>query len=143
VAGDLLEPGVLEDLAGPHVQLASGDLPARLGAHRVGLQGPGAQPQMIATTARAAVTRTARIMTRRADARAGRLERLERPSETGEGDAAAPAERPTVLSPASPDEPEAAPSATLLPEGAVPELPTDWPGSVPWPPEITAESDTR
>jgi hypothetical protein len=84
-----------------------------------------------------------RIMTKRADARAGRLERLERPSETGEGDAAAPAERPTVLSPASPDEPEAAPSATLLPEGAVPELPTDWPESVPWPPEVMAESDTR
>jgi hypothetical protein len=38
-----------------------------------------------------------RIMTRRADVRAGRLERLERPSETGEGDAAAPAARPTVL----------------------------------------------
>jgi len=47
------------------------------------------------------------------------------------------------FSPASPDEPEAAPSATLLPEGAVPELPTDRPESVPWPPEITAESDTR
>ena len=83
-----------------------------------------------------------RIMTKRADAGAGRLERLERPSDAGET-AAAPAERPTVPSPTSPDEPEAAPSTKALPEGAVPEPPTDWPETVPWPPEVMADSDTR
>jgi hypothetical protein len=84
-----------------------------------------------------------RIMTRRADVGAGRLERIERPSEAGESGAAEPAERPSVPFPASPDEPEGAPSARPLPEGAVPEPPTDWPETVPWPPEVIAVSDAR
>jgi hypothetical protein len=84
-----------------------------------------------------------RIMTKRADVGAGRLERLERPSEAGESAAAEPAERPTVPSPASPDEPEGAASAKPLPERPVPEPPSDWPETVPWPPEVMAESDTR
>jgi hypothetical protein len=84
-----------------------------------------------------------RIMTKRADVGAGRLERLERPSEAGESAAAEPAERPTVPSPASPDEPAGAASAKPLPERPVPEPPSDWPESVPWPPEVMAESDTR
>jgi hypothetical protein len=83
-----------------------------------------------------------RIMTKRADVRAGRLERFDRPSEAGET-AAEPTERPTVPSPISPDEPEGAPSAKPLPEGTVPEPPTDWPETVPWPPEVMAESVTR
>jgi len=83
-----------------------------------------------------------RIMTKRADVRAGRLERFERPSDAGES-AAEPTVRPTVPSPTSPDEPEGAPSAKLLPEGTAPEPPTDWPGTVPWPPEVMAESDGR
>jgi hypothetical protein len=84
-----------------------------------------------------------RIMTRRADVGAGRLERIERPSQAGESGAAEPAERPAVPFPASPDEPEGAPSARPLPEGAVPEPPTDWPETVPWPPEVIAVSDAR
>jgi hypothetical protein len=84
-----------------------------------------------------------RIMTKRADAGAGRLERIELPSEAGERAAAEPAEGPTVPSPASPDEPEAAPSAKRLPEEAVPEPPSDWPETVPWPPDIMGASDTR
>jgi hypothetical protein len=84
-----------------------------------------------------------RIMTRRADVGAGRLERIEPPSEAGESGAAEPAERPSVPFPASPDEPEGAPSARPLPEGAVPEPPTDWPETVPWPPEVIAVSDAR
>ena len=84
-----------------------------------------------------------RIMTKRADVRAGRLERLERPTEAGERAAAEPAEWPTVPSPASPEEPEGAPSAELLPERAVPEPPMGWPEAVPWPPEVMVESDAR
>jgi hypothetical protein len=84
-----------------------------------------------------------RIMTKRADIRAERLERIDLPSEAGERAGAEPAERPTVPSPATPEEPEGAPSAKLLPEGAVPEPPTDWPETVPWPPEVMVESDTR
>jgi hypothetical protein len=38
-AADLLEPGVLEDLTGPHVYFALGDLLARLDDHRVGVRG--------------------------------------------------------------------------------------------------------
>lgn len=83
------------------------------------------------------------IMTRRADVRAGRLERLERPSEAGVSVAAEPAERPTVPSPASPEEPEGAPAAEVLPERAAPEAPTGWPEAVPWPPEVMVESDVR
>src|SRR5690606_13650274 len=41
-AADLHEPGVLEDLTGPHVQFAPDDLLAGLGDHRVGLERPGA-----------------------------------------------------------------------------------------------------
>jgi hypothetical protein len=82
-----------------------------------------------------------RIMTKRADVRAGRLERLERQSEAGES-AAEPAEQPTVPTPASPDDLEGPPSA-MLAEEAVPEPPTDWPETVPWPPQIMVESDTR
>ncbi|HEY4791115.1 MAG TPA: hypothetical protein VIJ05_07265, partial [Actinomycetes bacterium] len=84
-----------------------------------------------------------RIMTKRADARAGRLERLEGPTDAGESAAAEPAEPPTVPSPASPEKPEGAPLAELLPERAVPEPPTGWPETVPWPPEVMAESDAR
>jgi hypothetical protein len=84
-----------------------------------------------------------RIMTKRADVGAGRLERIERPSEAGESAAAEPAERPPVPSPVSPDEPESARLAKLLPERAVAERPTDWPETIPWPPEVMAESDTR
>ena len=84
-----------------------------------------------------------RIMTKRADVRAGRLERLERPTEAGERAAAEPAELPTVPSPASPEEPEGAPSAELLPERAVPEPPMGWPETVPWPPEVMVERDAR
>jgi hypothetical protein len=41
-AADLLEPGVLKDLTGPHVHFAPGDLLARMGDHRIGLECPGA-----------------------------------------------------------------------------------------------------
>jgi hypothetical protein len=84
-----------------------------------------------------------RIMTKRADVGAGRLERLEGPTDAGESAAAEPAEPPTVPSPASPEKPEGAPLAELLPERAVPEPPTGWPETVPWPPEVMAESDAR
>jgi hypothetical protein len=84
-----------------------------------------------------------RIMTKRADAGAGRLERIELPSEGGERAAAEPAEERTVPSPASPDEPEAAPSPKRLPEEGVPEPPSDWPETVPWPPDIMVDSHTR
>ena len=84
-----------------------------------------------------------RIMTKRADVRAGRLERLERPTDAGERAAAEPAEWPTGPSPASPEEPEGAPSAELLPERTVPEPPMGWPETVPWPPEVMVESDAR
>ena len=84
-----------------------------------------------------------RIMSKRTDVRAGRLERLERPTEAGESAAAEPVERPPVPSPTSPDEPQGAPSAKPLPEGTDPEPPTDWPETVPWPPDIMVESDIR
>ena len=40
--GHLDEPGILEDLPGTDVHLTPGDLLARNGDHRVGLQGAGA-----------------------------------------------------------------------------------------------------
>jgi hypothetical protein len=64
-----------------------------------------------------------RIMTRRANARLGRLEPIERPSQEGVR-ATEPADMPTV------------PSAEPLPEGTVAEPPSDWPETVPWPPDI-------
>jgi hypothetical protein len=84
-----------------------------------------------------------RIMTRRANARLGRLEPIELPSEAGLR-APEPAEEPTAPSPAFPEEPEgAAPAAEPLPEGAVSEPPSDWPETVPWPPDIMRDSDIR
>jgi hypothetical protein len=62
-----------------------------------------------------------RIMTRRPDAPLGRLESIEAASEGGV----------KTIEPAEP-----------LPEGAMPEPPSDWPESVPWPPEIMRNSDT-
>jgi hypothetical protein len=41
-AANLLEPGVLEDLTGTHVHFSPGDLLARLGDHRAGLERAGA-----------------------------------------------------------------------------------------------------
>ena len=83
-----------------------------------------------------------RIMTPRTDIRTKRLEPIELPSETGVR-ATEPAEPPAVPSPDSPEEPGEAPPAELLPEGAVPEPPSDWPEAVPWPPDIMRNWDTR
>lgn len=83
-----------------------------------------------------------RIMTKRADIRAGRLEPIELPSDAGERAAGEPAEPPAPVFPASPEEPEGAPPAKPLPEEAVPE-PSDWPETVPWPPDIMVDSATR
>jgi hypothetical protein len=84
-----------------------------------------------------------RIMTRRTDIKAGRLEPLELPSDAGQRAAAEAAELPGSALPTSPEEPEGAPPAKPLPEGAVPEPPSDWPESVPWPPDIMVETATR
>ncbi len=83
-----------------------------------------------------------RIVTKRADAGAGRLERIELPSEAGRT-AAESGERQTVPSPASPDAPEVAPSAAPPSEEAATEPPSDWPQGVPWPPDILRGSEPR
>jgi hypothetical protein len=84
-----------------------------------------------------------RIMTKRADVKAGRLERLDPQTEAAEAAPAEPPERPGAPSPASPDETEGGPSARSLAEGAVPGPPSDWPESVPWPPDIMVEREAR
>ena len=88
-----------------------------------------------------------RIMTRRTDVRTKRLEPRELPTENGLR-AVEPADLADVPSPASPafpeePEPEHTPTTKPLPEEAVPEPPTDWPETVPWPPDIMRNMDTR
>jgi hypothetical protein len=73
-----------------------------------------------------------RIMTKHRNAGTGRLEPIELPSEAGVR-TTEPAEAAAVPSPAFPEEPA---PAEPLPEGAVPAPPSDWPESVPWPPDI-------
>jgi hypothetical protein len=80
-----------------------------------------------------------RIMTKRADIRTGRLEPIELPSDAGERAAGEPVELPARAFPVSPEEPESAQPARPLPEGAVPEPPSDWPEMVPWPPDILVD----
>jgi hypothetical protein len=80
-----------------------------------------------------------RIVTKRADKRSRRLEPIELPSAAGEaaGEAAGTeAEPPPPAVPASPEQPDGAPAAGSLPEGAIPERPPGWPETVPWPPDI-------
>jgi hypothetical protein len=84
-----------------------------------------------------------RIMTKRTGIRAGRLEPIELPSEAGERAAAEAAELPAFPSPAAPDEPQGIPPAKPVPEREAPEPPSDWPETVPWPPDIMMDSDTR
>ncbi len=83
-----------------------------------------------------------RVVTRRTDVRAGRLERIERPP-SGEGDPgdATPGE-PT--SPPAPDA-RAAPRAKPGEEpDAGPQPPSDWPlATVPWPPDVVAGEPRR
>jgi hypothetical protein len=83
-----------------------------------------------------------RIMTRRADAGAGRLERLDPQTEAGEPATAERVERPTAPSPVSPDEPAGVDSARSA-EGADRAPPSGWPESVSWPPGITVEGESR
>jgi hypothetical protein len=83
-----------------------------------------------------------RVMTRRTDVRTIRLEPVELPSEDGVR-ATENTEPPAAPSPASPEEPEAVPTAKPLPEGAMLEPPSDWPETVPWPPDIMRNMDTR
>jgi hypothetical protein len=86
-----------------------------------------------------------RIMTRRTDVRTKRLEPIELPTEDGLR-GAEPADLrdvPSPATPAFPEEPEDTPTTKLLPEGAVPEPPSDWPETVPWPPDIMRSMDTR
>jgi hypothetical protein len=84
------------------------------------------------------ITFSYRIMTKRTNTGTGRLEPFELPSEAGVR-TTEPAET-AVPSPAFPEEPAL---AEPLPEGAVPEPPSDWPETVPWPPDIMRNSDTR
>jgi hypothetical protein len=86
-----------------------------------------------------------RIMTRRTDVRTKPFEPIELPTEDGLR-AAEPADLrdvPSPDTPAFPEEPEDTPTTKLLPEGAVPEPPSDWPETVPWPPDIMRNMDTR
>src|SRR5215470_1574838 len=84
-----------------------------------------------------------RIMTKRGDIRAGRLEPIGLPSDAGESAAGEAAEMPVPAFPTSPGEPEGSGPAESLPAGAVPEPPSDWPETVSWPPEIMVDSATR
>jgi hypothetical protein len=97
-----------------------------------------------------------RIMTRSADPRTGRLDRIELPSEEGQRIVARAVDHPTgplppsatppAASPPSspssspglpvPVQPENARSGESLPEEGLPEPPSDWPESVPWPAAI-------
>ena len=86
-----------------------------------------------------------RIVTRRSDARFGRLETLEPPTEKGQTVDTRLAGRPVSASSEGseepPREPDGAPSgraqAPAPEEAAALEAPTDWPhDTVPWPPEI-------
>jgi hypothetical protein len=83
-----------------------------------------------------------RIMTKRADARAGRLERIELPSEAGERVSAELGEQANAPSAASPQVPEAGPSAAPPSERADGEPPSDWPEGAPWPLDIVVVSET-
>ena len=77
-----------------------------------------------------------RVVTKRAAINSGRLEPIELPSDAGEKAPGAPAELPPHSIPASPEQPGSASPGEPLLEGAVPERPSGWPETVPWPPEI-------
>jgi hypothetical protein len=79
------------------------------------------------------ITFSYRIMTKRTNAGTGRLEPIELPAEAGQRAAAEPAPQ-ALAPPVSLEEVEDAPP--VLPEGAIPGPPSDWPDSVLWPPEI-------
>jgi hypothetical protein len=85
------------------------------------------------------ITFSYRIMTKRTNTGTGRLEPIEWPTEDGVR-VTEPAEPPAVPSPAFPEEPA---PAEPQPEGAVPEPPSDWPESVPWPLDIMMNGNTR
>jgi hypothetical protein len=77
-------------------------------------------------------------MTKRTNTGTGRLEPFELPSEAGVR-TTEPAEA-AVPSPAFPEEPA---PAEPLPAGAVPEPRSDWPESIPWPPDILTDRPDR
>ena len=86
------------------------------------------------------ITFSYRIMTKRTNAGTGRLEPIELPAEAGQRAAAESA--PPALAPPAPLE-DAEDALPVPPEGAVPEQPSDWPETVPWPPDIMdMDSDT-
>jgi len=86
-----------------------------------------------------------RIVTRRPDSPLGRLESIEAATDQGQKVDVELAGRPVSPSPEAPEEPpgepEGAPSveAKAPEEAFVLEAPTDWPHSVPWPPEILGD----
>jgi hypothetical protein len=89
---------------------------------------------------RSEITFSYRIMTKRTDAGTGRLEPLELPAEIGQGAAAesAPSAFPPPASLEDMDD-----ALPVLPEGGIPGPPSDWPESIPWPPDIMVDRDTQ
>jgi hypothetical protein len=90
-----------------------------------------------------------RIMTRRPDVRSGRLEPIEASTPEGEKTGTALPDLPPSPCPDLPGElavgPEGVPPAEPQPEeAATPQQPpSDWPETVPWPPDIMMDGDTR